>query len=109
MSNLINIIPDASVLTEADLALIKKRETLRRNLKKVETELKPRITRTLDQYGEGQFMLGNMIVELKRTIRSAVSWKSLAHGVVEPEVITSVQANYTVESNIDSAKVVKRC
>ena len=107
MSNITQIIPDSSVLTEDDLALIKKRETLKRNLKKVESDLKPRITRTLNQYGAGQFMLGNMIVELKRTVRSAVSWKSLAHGVVEPEVIISVQANYTIESNIDSVKVVK--
>ena len=107
MSNIINIIPDSSVLTTDDLSLIKKRETLKRNLKKVEAELKPRITRTVDQYGEGTFMLGNMIVELKRTVRSSISWKSLAHGVIEPEVITSVQASYTVESNIDSVKVVK--
>lgn len=94
------------LLTEDDVKLLKRRETIKAELKRLDTHLKPRITETIDIRGTGLVLIGNKQVELKRSIRASVSWKPLLYSIIDESTIDAVKDDYSNETNIDSCKAV---
>lgn len=100
------LVSDHPMLTENDLTLLAERDDLKAELKRLDTHLKERITNTINKLGEGRFVIGEKQVELSRSIRSAISWKSLAHAVASEADIAEVRADFTVDSNVDKCSVM---
>ena len=54
----------------------------------------------------GKYVIGSATVELKRSVRVSVCWKSVCYAVAGETAISAVVDAYTVNCNIDSAEVV---
>ena len=93
-------------LCEADVALLVRRAKIRAELKKLDAHLKPRIDATVEEYGTGMMKIGDRQIKITSTTRHAASWKSLAHGLLDPALIAEHLDNYTVKSTSTSCKVV---
>ncbi|MFA7286933.1 MAG: hypothetical protein WC052_04720 [Patescibacteria group bacterium] len=96
----------AQPLTDADFELLKRREEVKAELKRLDEHLKPRITATIDAHGTGKAKISHHEVELKRSVRNTVSWKSLCASLVPEDVILSTQPDFTEEYNVDSVEVL---
>lgn len=95
-----------TLLTEADVKLLARRETVKAELKRLDDQLKPRISATIEAHGTGRLMIGSRQVDLKRSVRNSVCWKPLCHSLVEEAAILQVLDSFTEPYNIDQAKVV---
>ena len=96
-----------ATLTANDIKLLRGRDRLKAELKRLDAHLKPRISAAIDELGAGRVMVGASMVELRRSARLSVSWAALATALLAADVIASQRESFTVEHTIDSCKVVE--
>jgi hypothetical protein len=96
----------ASTLTPDDIKALKRREKIKAELAELDKTLKPKITRTIDELGEGEHEIGNVVVKLARSTRMSVSWKDLAYAELDEAVIENLMPRHTQPHIIDSAKIL---
>jgi len=102
-----------AVLTETDVKLLKEREGLRAELKRLDDYLKPRIEATIQVCGwadrphTGRVCIGESFMDLTTAVRLTTSWKACCYALANEAEVDAVRGDFTLESTSYSAKVVE--
>ena len=94
--------------TRSDVDQLVERQELKKRLKAIEQNLKPKIAAACDELGNGaEVRVGSNVVKLSRIEATSISWQSVCESIAEPEQIVEIRPLFTVERITRKAEVMK--